>query len=171
MAIEQTLLGLLKREPRHGYDLAREFAPGTVLGDILQLQPSLLYANLKKLERDGLVRSSIESQGPRPPRRVLALTDAGEAELDRWLRAPVEHTRDLRLEFLLKLYLARDVDHDLAARLVAEQHDVCRRFVVSLGEQLAGETDDFRRLVIEMRLAQNQALLEWLSRAGNRVTV
>src|SRR5688572_17253618 len=112
MSIERALLGLLQQEPRHGYDLAREFAPGTVLGDIVHLEPSLLYANLKKLEREGLVESTLQPQESRPPRRILRLTARGEAELQRWLREPVEHTRDLRLEFLLKLYLARRIDPD-----------------------------------------------------------
>ena len=79
--------------------------PETVLGDIVRLEPSLLYANLKKLERDGLVRSTVQQQGSRPARRMLELTDLGVETLDRWLAEPVERTRDLRLAFLLKLYV------------------------------------------------------------------
>jgi DNA-binding PadR family transcriptional regulator len=165
MAIEYALLGLLKQEPRHGYDLARAFAPETPLGEIVHLETSMLYAHLKKLERDGLVRAALHMQASRPPRRVFELTAAGEATLARWLAEPVERTRDLRLEFLLKLYIARQSNPDTARRLIAVQHDVCERFVDSLREQIAGEEDSFRRLVLEMRLAQNQALLAWLSRA------
>ena len=77
MAVEMVLLGLLRQGPRHGYDLTREFLPETVLGDIVRLEPSLLYANLKKLERDGLVRSTVQQQGSRPARRMLELTDLG----------------------------------------------------------------------------------------------
>ena len=54
MAVENALLGLLRREPRHGYELAREFAPDTPLGEVVHLEMSMLYALLKKLERDGL---------------------------------------------------------------------------------------------------------------------
>jgi DNA-binding PadR family transcriptional regulator len=170
MSVERVLLGLLLQEPRHGYDLAREFAPGTVLGDIVHLEPSLLYANLKKLERDELVEATLELQESRPPRRILRLTPRGMDELQQWLREPVEHTRDLRLEFLLKLYLARQLDADAAARLIAGQVEVCRGFIAKLQEQLAGEADEFHQLVLEMRLAQNQALLTWLARAAARVT-
>ncbi|HAX24497.1 MAG TPA: PadR family transcriptional regulator [Chloroflexi bacterium] len=169
MAVEMVLLGLLRQGPRHGYDLTREFLPETVLGDIVRLEPSLLYANLKKLERDGLVRSTVQQQGSRPARRMLELTDLGVETLDRWLAEPVERTRDLRLAFLLKLYVARMPGSGDAEGLVARQRDVCRRFVESLREQLDSEEDEFRRLVIEMRLAQNVALLEWLDRASGRV--
>lgn len=170
MVVEMTLLGLLRDGPRHGYDLAREFADGTVLGDIVHLEPSLLYANLKKLERDGLVRSTVQQQGARPPRRVISLTNEGEDALRRWLTEPVERTRDLRLEFLLKLYIARRIAPERVESLVAEQAEVCRRFIVSLDEQLVSEEDDFRRLVLEMRLAQNAALVGWLERAVGEVT-
>lgn len=163
------LLGLLRQGPRHGYDLAREFVPDTVLGDIVHLEPSLLYANLKKLERDGLVRSSVQPQGARPPRRMLELTARGSEALDLWLAEPVERTRDLRLVFLLKLYVARMLESVDAERLVEDQREVCRGFVASLRSQLDAEEDDFRRLVLEMRLAQNTALLEWLDRASERV--
>ena len=172
MAIEHTLLGLLEREPRHGYDLAREFTSGTLLGEIVHLEPSMLYAYLKKLEGAGQVRSIVQAQGSRPPRKVFELTDDGVQALEAWLTEPVEHTRDLRLEFLLKLAIARERAGDPAeiARLFERQHAVCGQFVESLRSQLAEEDDEFKRLVIEMRLAQNQALLDWLARARERVS-
>lgn len=166
VVVEMALLGLLKDNPRHGYDLAREFADGTVLSDIIHLEPSLLYANVKKLERDGLVRSTIQRQGTRPPRRMLELSPNGADALTTWLAEPVERTRDVRIEFLLKLYIARRISPERVPSLVAEQSDVCRRFIASLGEQIGAEDDAFRRLVLEMRLAQNVALVEWLDRTG-----
>ena len=165
MAVEYALLGLLRREPRHGYDLAREFAPDTPLGEVVHLEMSMLYALLKKLERDGHVRSAMQMQGSRPPRKIFELTESGHRALDDWLAEPVERTRDLRLEFLLKLYIARDADPALARSLIAGQHDVCERHIASLHEQIDAEQDSFRRLVLEMRMAQNAALLEWLAKA------
>jgi PadR family transcriptional regulator, regulatory protein AphA len=165
MAVENALLGLLRREPRHGYELAREFAPDTPLGEVVHLEMSMLYALLKKLERDGYVRSSMQIQGSRPPRKVFELTNSGHQALDDWLAEPVERTRDLRLEFLLKLYIARDTEPQLARNLIAGQHEICQRHIASLHDQIAGEQDSFRRLVLEMRMAQNVALLEWLAKA------
>jgi PadR family transcriptional regulator, regulatory protein AphA len=167
---EYILLGLLQREPRHGYDLAREFSAGTTLGEIIHLEPSMLYAYLKKLEQAGFIRATIQTQASRPPRRVFELTDAGAQELRRWLAEPVERTRDLRLEFLLKLYIARDDEPDIAASLIAGQYDISQRLVESLARQAEDEPDDFRRLVLEMRVEQNRALLKWLARARQDVT-
>lgn len=169
MAVEMVLLGLLRQGPRHGYDLTREFSPDTVLGDIVHLESSLLYANIKKLERDGLVQSNVQPQGTRPPRRMLELTPQGEETLDRWLAEPVERTREIRLEFLMKLYIVRLIGRGDAAQLIRHQREVCKGFVSSLRGQLDAEEDDFRRLVLEMRLAQNTALLQWLDRASHHV--
>lgn len=170
MAIEQTLLGLLASEPRHGYELTKEFMPETTLGDIVHLESGMLYAHLKKLQREGWVESTLEPQESRPPRRIFSITPSGRAELQRWLGEPVGKTRDIRLDFLLKLYTARLHDPALAASLINEQRDVCERLIVSLREQMEKEDDEFRRLVLEMRLAQNAALLSWLRRAAGRLT-
>ena len=169
MAIEQTLLGLLAIEPRHGYELTKEFTPETTLGDIVHLESGMLYAHLKKLQNEGWVSSRLEAQESRPPRRVFSITDTGRIELERWLSEPVSKTRDIRLDFLLKLYTAQVHTPDRVERLIADQREVCERFIESLREQMEQEEDDFRRLVLEMRLAQNAALLSWLRRAAGRL--
>jgi PadR family transcriptional regulator, regulatory protein AphA len=169
MAIEQTLLGLLATRPRHGYDLTREFAPETTLGYIVHLESGMLYAHLKKLQKEGWVDARVEAQESRPARRIFSITPSGVQELQRWLAEPVSKTRDIRLDFLLKLYTAREHDPELAEKLVTEQRAVCESFIESLREQMAAEEDEFRRLVLEMRLAQNAALLAWLRRAANQL--
>lgn len=169
MAIEQTLLGLLAREPRHGYELTKEFMPETTLGDIVHLESGMLYAHLKKLQKQGWVSSRLEAQESRPPRRVFSITESGLAELQRWLAEPVTKTRDIRLDFLLKLYTAQEHNPRLAEKLIGDQRAVCERLIESLREQMDSEEDDFRRLVLEMRLAQNAALLSWLRRAATRL--
>ncbi|MEZ4523609.1 MAG: PadR family transcriptional regulator [Thermomicrobiales bacterium] len=165
MATEHAVLGLLAIQPRHGYDLAKEFSPETVLGDIVHLESGMLYAHLKKLERLGWVDAELEPQEARPARKVFNLTDEGRDELRRWLSEPVDKTRDIRLEFLLKLYLAYQTSPARVEQLVREQQAICEQFVKSLEAQIDNEDDEFRSLVLEMRLAQNQALARWLDRA------
>ena len=178
MPAEHAILGLLalaEGDGRgYGYDLARHFAPGEPLADVLRLEPGMLYHHLKKLDRAGWVKAAVEPQGTRPPRRLYALTDAGRGELRRWLGAPVARTREIRLEFLVKLFFARRLDPGRAALLLAEQRETCRAWAASLSRQLArlevepapdeGVAEDraFRRLVLELRLAQTRAAADWL---------
>lgn len=154
----------------HGYDLARHFGPNAPLAQVIRLEPGMLYHHLKQLERAGWVTADQEPGGKRPPRRVHTVTEAGRAELGRWLAEPVGQTREIRLTFLLKLYFARRLDEALAARLIAGQRDVCARLVASLTAQMnaldqaeADSDQQFAQSVLQLRLAQTQAALTWLN--------
>lgn len=194
MPAEHALLGLLAMgeaaRPGHGYDLAREFAAGKPLAAVLRLEPGMLYHHLKKLARAGWVEAVDDVAGGRPPRRLHRLTATGRAELDRWLAAPVGHTREIRLEFLVKLYFARGLAPERLPRLLAEQRAVLDRLLASLdeqraragrdaGDEAADESDDgtgdaagdsaYLRLVLDLRAAQTRAALAWLDAVADAI--
>jgi PadR family transcriptional regulator AphA len=178
MAAEHAILGLLALSESgmgHGYDLARQFSPEAPLGNVVRLEPGMVYHHLKKLERLGWVTAVPETGSGRQTRRLFALSTSGRAELRRWLAEPVARTREIRLDFLVKLYLALLLDPALAVRLVDEQRELCARLVESLSNRLRkalGEgkhdvdTASFGDLVLDMRLAQTRAALAWLDRVG-----
>lgn len=164
---EHAILGLLYFEQGggHGYDLARHFADDQALGDVLKLEPGMLYHHLKKMARTGWVTVDIEPQGTRPPRQVYTLTEEGTSELLRWLREPVRHTREIRLEFLVKLYFARLLDPDLAIELIRGQLDKSREMESGLESRLGASvapSSDFARQVLDLRLLQTRAAITWL---------
>ncbi len=164
---EHAILGLLYFEEAggHGYDLARHFADDQPLGDVLKLEPGMLYHHLKKLARTRWVTVDVEPQGTRPPRQIYTLTDAGKDELLRWLREPVQHTREIRLEFLVKLYFARLLDPALANDLIRGQLDRSREVESVLESRLASSSvpsGDFGRQVLDLRLLQTRAAIAWL---------
>jgi PadR family transcriptional regulator AphA len=171
---EHALLGLLSLAggTAHGYDLARQFRRDQPLGEVIRLEPAMLYKHLKKLARLGWLTMTTEDQAPRPPRQICHLTPAGEAELRRWLSEPVVRTREIRLEFLVKLYFAMHLDPELAQHLVREQRAVVLQLAESLAEQRAdldvpddarpGDDLFFQDLVLDLRLRQTHAAAEWL---------
>ena len=162
MPAEHALLGLLAQssESRHGYDLAREFQPGSELGEVIRLEPGMLYHHLKKLERAGWVTSEQELVERRPARFVYSLTPQGQAELDRWMAEPVTHTREIRLVFLVKLYLARQTDPELANRLIREQ--IATLAEIESGHETDSEGGGFSGEVRALRTAQTRTALDWL---------
>jgi len=178
MAGEHAILGLLALSESgtgHGYDLARQFSPDAPLGNVVRLEPGMVYHHLKKLERLGWVSAVPDAAPGRPARRLFALSSSGRSELGRWLAEPVVHTREIRLDFLVKLYLALLLDPVLAVRLVDEQRNLCARLVDSLANRLrsvqAEDDEDavtsrFSDMVLDMRLAQTRAALAWLDRVG-----
>lgn len=175
MPAEHAILGLLSMAEAdgsgYGYDLARHFGDGQPLAEILRLEPGMLYHHLKKLDRAGWVVASLDAGGARPPRRMYELTDEGRRQLGHWLSEPVTHTREIRLEFLVKLYFARRLNPERATVLLAEQRDKLRRIAESLATQLQRHSasvasdvvdDAFTRVVLELRLAQTRAAMTWL---------
>jgi DNA-binding PadR family transcriptional regulator len=170
MPAEHAVLGLLVLDEGsgHGYDLARHFGDGQPLADVIRLEPGMLYHHLKKLAKTGWVTSTTEPQGNRPPRLVYKITPEGRAELSRWLQEPVARTREIRLEFLVKLYFARRLDPTLAKHLLSEQRETLNKLAESLANQLAtapeADSDPFPRLVLDLRLEQTRAAIAWLDR-------
>jgi PadR family transcriptional regulator AphA len=183
MAAEHAILGLLALSESgigHGYDLARHFSPDAPLGNVVRLEPGMVYHHLKKLERLGWVMVVPGSGTGRSARRLFALSSSGRTELRRWLAEPVAHTREIRLDFLIKLYLALQLDPALAVRLVDEQRQQCARLVESISKRLhqghVKETQDpdtasFGNMVLDMRLAQTRAALTWLDRVGRDAVI
>jgi DNA-binding PadR family transcriptional regulator len=64
--------------------------------------------------------------GTRPPRHVCHLTEAGGAEFWRWLDEPVRRNREVRGDFLLKLFFPECVRAHDALRLVSRQIAIAR---------------------------------------------
>lgn len=173
MPAEHAILGLLAENEggAHGYDLARYFSAEEPLGAIVHLEPGMLYHHLKKFSKSGWVTASVEQQGTRPPRQVYQLTDAGRDELRRWLTEPVERTREIRLDFLVKLFFAVRTDREIAESLFRHQRETLERNAANLDEQLRmiGQREgleandlEFTLAVIELRRSQTRAALEWL---------
>ncbi len=103
---EYAVLGLLVEGPSHGFELSKLMAPDGPVGRIVSVRRPLTYRALERLVTLGLVARGPEQAGSGGPRRTLhRVTPRGRHRLRRWLEQPVEHIRDLRLAFQLKLTL------------------------------------------------------------------
>lgn len=160
---EFAMLGLIAVRPRHGYELAEIFSAVGEVGGICRLNMSMLYAHLKRLEVLGYIDGTLVAQGNRPPKTVHHATPAGEAALRAWLDEPVRHNRDIRLEFLLKLFTSRQVPGHDTAGLLGRQLVMARGWVAALQRDAeVHPRGSFERMVREMRLAATQATVDWL---------
>ena len=163
-ATEYALLGLLLDGPSHGYDLTRQFAADTELGKVCRLEMSMLYGLLKKLEKEGLLSGRDEPLTGHKTRRVVELTEAGRAEFEDWLAEPVQHNREIRFNFLVKLYFARQRSKELVVRLLDGQIEFNQMLLKKLlTQKQAAASHQFEEWVIEYRLEQTNAALRWLT--------
>jgi len=104
MSVPLTLLGLLEREPSHGYDLKRDY--DIYFGRGKPLRYSQVYATLGRLTRDGKTVPGEVEQGAGPERRRYAITNAGVADVDEWLTEPAPPEPDLQSELFAKVVLS-----------------------------------------------------------------
>jgi PadR family transcriptional regulator AphA len=163
---EYAILGLLESRPMHGYEMFQLFQGG-ILGQIIHLEMSQMYAFLKKLERLAYIEAELEPQGVRPPRKIFHLTEAGRRTFLEWLTTPVERPREIRLLFLLKLYFVQRIEPGKMAHLIDQEVIACRKFLDHLESQRlpAAETSDtafLDHVVLRSRIHQTRALLDWL---------
>lgn len=164
LTVELALLGLVREQPMHPYEMHQRLLQREALGFLWRLKQSHLYALLARLEADGYLEHSLEPQGARPPRKLLRITPQGQAVFARWLREPVAHGRDFRLEFLAKLYFASQDGAATVSALIERQREACRQRMEVLSEQVATLPPDqlFERLVVQFRHGQLAATLTWL---------
>ncbi|MDH6135923.1 DNA-binding PadR family transcriptional regulator [Kitasatospora sp. MAA4] len=107
MALRHAVLAALLDEERSGYQLAKAFDVG--VANFWHALPQQLYAELTKLEREGLVAGREVVQETRPNKRVFQATEAGLAEL-REFTAAASKPSFIRDDLLVKVQGADHVD-------------------------------------------------------------
>jgi PadR family transcriptional regulator, regulatory protein AphA len=157
---EYLVLGALSGGPLHGYDLYQYLEEH--LGQIWTLGRSQTYALLSRMEQAGLVTHERQAQEKRPDRKVFSLTPAGQKKFKAWVKAPVEHVRDLRLEFLAKIQFLEKEDQKILGKLFAAQQEVCQYKMDRLVVRKSLAKSRMERMIYEFRLSQSEAALAWL---------
>jgi PadR family transcriptional regulator, regulatory protein AphA len=165
LALEHILLGCVSQRPMYGYDLHRVINQPAGIGLLWQIKQSQLYALLEKLEAGGLLQSSLVPGEAHLLRKEYSLTPAGRAAFEEWVRSPVPHTRDMRQEFLARLYFARQNGKDSAIALLQRQNRICTQWLESLNGQMESfnPQQDYERCIFRFRIVQIEAILSWLN--------
>jgi PadR family transcriptional regulator, regulatory protein AphA len=156
---EYAVLCLLSLRPMHGYEMLC-FLGDEGLDAVCPVEQSTLYTYLRNVESRHLVTWSEERVGLRPPRKMYELTDEGGGLIHDWLRRPVERLREVRLEFLLKLYFLDATDRGALRKVLAEQIAVCEEYLVQV--EARPQESPFRRLVAQSKSSAAEATLSWL---------
>jgi DNA-binding PadR family transcriptional regulator len=119
---EHCILALLVERPRHGWALATALAHDGEVGSIWSVARPLVYTGLRRLDAEGYVKTAGIERGDRGPHRVIyAATPKGRKTVTDWLAKPVEHVREIRSLFLLKVVLAQRLGLDTEPMLVAQR--------------------------------------------------
>ena len=125
MSVPLTLLGLLERQPSHGYDLKRDY--DAFFGRGKPLPFGQVYATLARLSRDGKAIAGAAEPGAGPDRKRYAITDAGRYDVAAWLGETVEPEPHLQTVLFAKVVLALMLGRPAEAYLDSQRHAHLRR--------------------------------------------
>jgi DNA-binding PadR family transcriptional regulator len=182
--LELAILGLLKEQPLHGYELKKRL--GETLGSLWGISYGSLYPALRRLEHDGSIEivapetvtvpipatGSLDGdlaaarlrrpvKATRRTKKAYRLTERGDARLAELL-VDDDVTGDDERTFALKLAFCGNLDPE--ARL-----DVLTRRRAALADRLArarrtspGRGDRYTRSLFEHRTQSTQRDLEWV---------
>lgn len=146
----------------HGYELRQRLERG--LGALWHIASSQLYSVLHRLGDRGWVVAHVESDASRPSRTVYETTVEGARAFEEWVTAPVEHLRDMRIEFLAKIYFLRRRSGAAVAALCGKQIEILESLDVGLARHGNMESDDaqFGATVLSFRRKRMRSMIEWL---------
>ena len=166
MSVPYALLALLTEGPKYGLQLRQEFEAGT--GEVWPLNVGQVYTTLQRLERDGLVESDGDEEGPQKGFRI---TGQGEEELAAWLHTPPDLSSPPRDELVIKVLIAVQVPNVDVGEVI-QRH---RRYLVQLMQEwtrlkeYAAHRDLGFGLVVDAELFRLDAAVRWLDAADGRI--
>jgi DNA-binding PadR family transcriptional regulator len=165
VSVPHTLLGLLERQPRHGYDLKRDY--DAYFGRGKPLPFGQVYATLARLARDGKVVAAEAEPGAGPDRKRYLITNAGVSEVEAWLTAPVEPEAHLQTVLFAKVVLALMLGRSAEGYLDAQRAVHMRRMRELTEMKRSGGVVD--TLLADHGLFHLEADLRWIDLTSARL--
>ena len=185
--LEIAVLGLLKEQPLHGYELKKRL--GETLGFLWGVSYGSLYPALRRLEREGAIEVVAEPlalappvaatgsltgdlaaarhgapRGPKPSRRTrkaYRITPAGVARFEELLLADDPHA-DEDKAFALKLAFCSELPAPDRIELLERRHVALLTRLNQSRRVTATRNDRYSRSLVEHRTRSVQRDLEWV---------
>jgi len=165
MSVPLTLLGLLEREPSHGYELKRDYDSYIGLGRTLPF--GQVYATLSRLARDGKVVSGGAEPGAGPDRKRYTITDLGKRDVATWLSEPIDPEPHLQTVLFAKVVLSLMLDRSAAGYLEVQRAAHLERMRELTEVKRTGAPVD--QLLADYGLFHLEADLRWIDLTESRL--
>ncbi len=160
---DEVILGLLKAQPAHGYELLECFKSRSQLGHSWFMSTSQLYAVLKRLEREGNITGREVTVNNAPPRIEYKITDQGNQQLELWLfnPQPSASVHQIRVLFLSRIYIANLLSLH-PDRIVDSQIRSCQTQRARFINQKHSYHSEIELLTLDFIISQLDAAIHWL---------
>ena len=182
--LELAILGLLKEQPLHGYELKKRL--GETLGSLWGISYGSLYPALRRLERDGSIeivepetvvvpmpatgsldgdlaaaRMRRPAKATRRTKKAYRITAQGDARLSQLLLDD-DISGDDERTFALKLAFCRHLDPDARLELLTRRRAALADRLARARRTSPGRGDRYTRSLLEHRTQSTQRDLEWV---------
>ena len=160
---DKVLLGLIKAQPSHGYEMLDKFKSKSDLGRIWTMSTSQLYAVLKRLDEDGLIVAQHVVVKYAPSRIEYSITEEGDRKLTAWLNDenPSSSIHRLRVIFMSKLYIANLLKMPIDD-IIQHQKAVCATQQKELIMERDQVQSQLEGLVLDFVISQLDSAMNWL---------
>lgn len=175
MSVRYGVLGLLAKEPRHGYELKNSFEE--ISGGFWNVNYGQIYITIDRLLKEGLLESDAQTDVSRQSRerKVYTITPKGLDELRQWLAKPVDKVRPLRDEVFIKLALLDYKQPGPILKLLEGQRQLYLSKMAELTRKKRqlksthGEEGIIADLLIDAALFHAEADLRWLEHCKAKI--
>jgi DNA-binding PadR family transcriptional regulator len=161
--LELATLGLLQREPLHGYRLKQQLE--LFMSNSISVNYGAIYPLLKRLEERGELATLVSDQTEAGlSRKTYCITAKGSQQ---WYQKMMEHPHESwvnsRSRFFIKFFFFGNLEHPERIKLLEHRLSVCQLRLESLEvEQLPFFTDPYQKAVLQQCFDVLQAEIQWL---------
>jgi DNA-binding PadR family transcriptional regulator len=162
-ALGYALLGLLQK-PSSGYDLRKVFSSTSM--KTYSGSPGAIYPALQRLEKQGLIRGTVEEGSGLRRRQIFRLTPQGLAELKTWITLPItkEDLVSGLKTVMLRFALSEPAIGPAASLAILKSLETALQpHLQNLREQLQAmkAAPASARLALECGIRSYESLLDW----------
>ena len=170
MERELLLLGLLRSQEMHGYQLHE--AIDSHLGMAVQITKPTAYRLLSNMAEDGWVIYREEQEGKRPPRRVYAITPQGEGAFQRLLRENLANYQSVDFTCHIGLAFLDELSAEEGLSLLYRRRAGMEELLESMrAHRERSEHPGSLQLMLEHQEHQLAAELDWLNTVIARIQI
>ena len=177
MSLDHALLGFLNYHPYTGYDLKKIF--DTSVHHFWPADQSQIYRTLARLTEQGFAEMEKVPQEDRPDRKVYHITDAGRAELMRFISGPPP-MGEPRSAPLIQVFFAGQLSDEevlakfegyaAAMRAFLSQYDQVPEMIAPFQAEIPSPREHFFwMLTLENGIRNMRANLEWAESVIQRI--
>ncbi len=162
--LELAILGLLKEQPMHGYQLSREL--GESLGGFWRVSYGSLYPSLRRLEKEGAVES-VPGDEERSGRRknVYRITEKGEKIFFELLQETPHDNSTEDTRFRVRLAFFKYLPPETRIRLLERRRASLEDRLSTIKDSLRAtreRVDDYTLALMEHGQSATESDIAWL---------